>query len=193
MPKKKNYRPIMALVALAVAAMVAATFTFTNVTYWSINATKPPISVDQGSDATTPPSSDYIHVGNEYDPTTGKNITRISIVGFKGAATDFSSVLKLCNRYGSGPMQVRLVWVGLVGSTPYTSYIRAFYAKAPGGQKVGFEGSTTHSSAGPYTIAPGNCIDIGAHVAIDANLPDSAANGRTILGTYQIDIEISLS
>jgi hypothetical protein len=35
MAKRKNYRPLMALVAL-----VAATVTFTNVMYWLINATK---------------------------------------------------------------------------------------------------------------------------------------------------------
>jgi hypothetical protein len=35
MAKRKNYRLLMALVALA-----AATVTFTNVTYWLINATK---------------------------------------------------------------------------------------------------------------------------------------------------------
>ncbi len=187
MPNKKNYRPLMAIVALAAAAMVAATFTFTNVTYWVINATKPPVVIDPGSDAV---HDDYVDVDHYYDPATGRNITRISIVGFRGAPTTYTSVLKLCNRYGSGPIQARLVWVGPVGTWPHASYIRAFYAIGPGGQKVGFEGTTTHSAAGPYTINPGTCIDIGAHVAIDANLPDSLADGRTILATYQIDIEI---
>jgi hypothetical protein len=45
MPKSKNYKPLIVLVALAVAAMVASMFTFTNVTYWVINATKPPVTV----------------------------------------------------------------------------------------------------------------------------------------------------
>jgi len=38
-PKRKDYKPLTALVVLAVAALVAATVTFTNVTYWLINAT----------------------------------------------------------------------------------------------------------------------------------------------------------
>jgi hypothetical protein len=33
MAKRKNYKPLMALVALAAAALVAATVSFTDVTY----------------------------------------------------------------------------------------------------------------------------------------------------------------
>jgi len=39
--KRKNYKPLAALAVLAVAALVAATVTFTNVTYWLVKATKP--------------------------------------------------------------------------------------------------------------------------------------------------------
>jgi hypothetical protein len=190
MPKSKNYKPLIALAALAVAAMVASMFTFTNVTYWVINATKPPVTADLGSDATGG-GDEYINIDTEYDPTTGRNITRISIVAFRGVTTDFPSALKLCNRYGSGPMQARLIWQGRVGTTGHESYIRTFYVYGPGGQKVGFDDSTTYNTAGPFTINPGSCIDIGAYVLVDANLPDHLADGRTILARYQVDIEIS--
>jgi hypothetical protein len=193
MPKSKNYKPLIALAALAVAAMVASMFTFTNVTYWVINATRPPVSVDLGDDPRSPGTGDYIKVDTEYDPTTGRNITRISIVAFRGVPTEFASALKLCNRYGSGPMQARLIWQGRVGTTGHESYIRTFYVYGPGGQKVGFDGATTYNTAGPFTINVGSCIDLGAYVLVSTNLPDSLADGRTILARYQIDIEISTS
>jgi hypothetical protein len=192
MAKTKSYKPLTALVVLAVAALVASMFTFTNVTYWVINATRPPVSADLGSDATGG-GADYIKVQTEYDPTTGRNITRISIIGFKGVPTQYNSVLKLCNRYGSAVMNARLIWRGPVYSTGHESYIRAFYVFGSGGQKAGFEGTTTYSAAGPFPISPGGCIDIGAYVFIDANLPDSLADGRTIIGSYQVDIEIGIS
>ncbi len=187
MEKKENNRPLVALVALAAAALVAAVFTFTNVTYWVINATKPPIAVGPGDD-TTGSGRDYIVVDHYYDPTTGRNITRISIIGVAGYPTEFPSIMKLCNRHSSRTIEASLRWVGPVTTTGHEAYIKAFYVTGPGGQKVGFEGSTTYNTAGPFTINPGACIDIGAYVSIDANIPDNLADGRTVLGQYQVDI-----
>jgi len=161
MAKRKNYRPLMALVALAAAALVAATVTFTNVTYWLINATKPPAMKYLGDD-TAVADGMYVKVSYYYDSDRGINITRISIIGFTGDPTEYTSVIKVCNYYGSTPITANLVWVGQVGSTGYESYIRAFLVKGPDGQYVGFDGSTTYNTAGPYTINPGQCVDIGA-------------------------------
>jgi hypothetical protein len=192
MAKRKNYRPLMALVALAAAALVAAAVTFTNVTYWLINATKPPAMKYPGSD-TAVAGGQYVKVSYYYDSARGINITRISIIGFTGDPTNYTSVIKVCNYYGPTPITAYLVWRGPVTTTGYESYIRAFLVKGPDGQGVGFVGSATHDTAGPYTINPGGCIDIGAYVAIDPAIPLHLADGRTVLGQYQVDIRMSPS
>jgi len=190
MAKRKNYKPLMALVALAAAALVAATVTFTNVTYWLINATKPPAMKYAGAD-TAVAGGMYVKVSYYYDSNRGINITHISIIGFTGDPTNYTSVIKVCNYYGSTPITANLVWVGQVGSTGYEQYIKAFLVKGPDGQGVGFVGSTTYNTAGPYTINPGQCIDIGAYVAIDPAIPLNLADGKTVLGQYQVDIRMS--
>ena len=192
MAKRKNYKPLMALVALAAAALVAATVTFTNVTYWLINATKPPAMKYPGTD-TAVAGGKYVKVSYYYDSNRGINITRISIIGFTGDPTNYTSVIKVCNYYGPTPITADLVWVGPVTTTGYESYIKAFLVKGPDGRGVGFVGSTTYDRAGPYTINPGQCIDIGAYVAIDPAIPSSLADGRTVLGQYQVDIRMSPS
>ncbi len=190
MAKRKNYRPLMALVVLAAAALVAATVTFTNVTYWLINATKPPAMKYPGAD-TSVAGGQYVKVSYYYDSHRGINITRISIIGFTGDPTNYTSVIKVCNYYGTTPIQAQLVWRGPVTTTGREQYIRAFLVKGPDGQGVGFVGSTTYDTAGPYTISPGRCIHIGAYVAIDPAIPLHLADGKTVLGQYQVDIVMS--
>ncbi len=190
MAKRKNYRPLVVLVALAAAALVAATVTFTNVTYWLINATKPPAMKYPGAD-TAVASGQYVKVSYYYDRDRGINITRISIIGFTGDPTNYTSVIKVCNRYGPTPITAYLVWRGPVTTTGHERYIRAFLVKGPDGRGVGFVGSSTYDTAGPYTINPGQCIDIGAYVAIDPAIPSNLADGRTVLGQYQVDIVMS--
>jgi hypothetical protein len=190
MTKRKNYKPLMALVALAAAALVAAAVTFTNVTYWLINATKPPAMKYPG-DATAFAGGQYVKVSYYYD--SGINITRISIIGFTGDPTNYTSVIRVCNYYGTTPITATLAWVGQVGTTGHESYIRAFLVKGPDGRGVGFVGTTTYSTAGPYTIGTGQCIDIDAYVVIDPTIPDTLADGRTVLGQYQVNIVMSPS
>jgi hypothetical protein len=197
MAKKKNYKPLMALVALAAAALVAATMTFTNVTYWLINATKPPAMKYAGADTEIndryAPWGRYVIVGYYYDSGNGLNITRISIIGFTGDPVNYTSVIKVCNYYGGRPIKATLVWVGKVENTGNESYIKKFYVWGPNGQRVGFDGSTTYNTAGPYTIDTGECIDIGAYVAIDPAIPPNLADGKTMLGEYQVNIVMSPS
>lgn len=192
MAKRKNYKPLMALVALAAAALVAAAVTFTNVTYWLINATLPPAMKYPGDD-TAVAGGQYVKVSYYYDSGRGINITRISIIGFTGDPTNYTSVIKVCNRYGTTPITATLAWVGPVTTTSHENYIRAFLVKGPDGRGVGFVGTTTYSTAGPYTINPGQCIDIGAYVAIDPAIPLHLADGRTVLGQYQVNIVMSPS
>jgi len=197
--KRKNYKPLAALAVLAVAALVAATVTFTNVTYWLINATKPPAMKYPGDDVEVAGGM-YVKVSYYYDSDNGINITKISIIGFTGDPTNYTSVIKVCNYYGTTPITAQLVWRGPVTTTGRESYIKAFlvgkYNTARTnfeGGYVGFVGNTTSYTAGPYTINPGSCIDIGAHVRIDPNIPPYLADGRTVLGQYQVDIVMSPS
>ncbi len=192
MAKRKNYKPLIALAALAAAALVAAAITFTNVTYWLINATKPPAMKYLGAD-TAVAGGQYVKVSYYYDSDRGINITRISIIGFTGDPTNYTSVIKVCNYYGTTPITAQLAWVGPVTTTGYENYIRAFLVKGPDGRGVGFIGSTTYNTAGPYTIGTGGCIEIGAYVAIDPAIPLTLADGRTVLGQYQVDIRMSPS
>jgi len=195
MAKRKNYKPLMALVALAAAALVAATVTFTNVTYWLINATKPPAMKYPGFD-TAVAGGQYVKVSYYYD--SGINITRISIIGFTGDPTNYTSVIKVCNKYGNTPISATLVWVGQVSNTGYEQYIKAFlvgpFVRSPAViDGVGFVGSTTYNTAGPYTIDTGQCIDIGAYVVIDPAIPANLTDGKTVLGQYQVNIRMSPS
>jgi hypothetical protein len=144
-------------------------------------------------DDTAVAGGQYVKVSYYYDSDRGINITRISIIGFTGDPTNYTSVIKVCNRYGTTPITATLAWVGQVGSTGYENYIRAFLVKGPDGRGVGFVGTTTYRDAGPYTINPGQCIDIGAYVRIDPAIPLHLANGRTLLGRYQVDIVMSPS
>ena len=63
----------------------------------------------------------YVKVSYYYD--SGINITRISIIGFAGGPTNYTSVIKVCNYYGHTPITANFAWVGPVGSTGYESYI----------------------------------------------------------------------
>jgi len=192
MPEQENYRPLIALVVLGVVALVAATVTFTNVTYWTINATKPPAMKYLGAD-TAVAVGKYVKVSYYYDSNRGINVTHISIIGFTGDPTNYTSVIKVCNYYGTTPITAQLVWVGPVTLTlaGYERYIKIFLVTGPDGRGVGFDSAATYNTAGPYTINPGQCIDIGAYVAIDPAIPSDLANGRTVLGQYQVDIKMS--
>jgi len=196
--EEKNYRPLIALAALAVAALALATLTFTNVTYWLINAILPPAMKYAGTDATSSATSQYVKVSYYYDPDTGYNVTRISIIGFTGDPTEYTDVLRLCNKYYSGTLYAKLVAVGTVDSTGYESYVREFrvYFVNPTTTPnyVEFQGtSVTESATGWVAIPNGECATVGAYVLVDPTLPEGARDGQTVLATYQVNVVFSTS
>jgi len=203
MAKKKNYRPLIALAALAVAALALATMTFTNVTYWLINATLPPAMKYPGTDATSSATSQYVKVSYYYDPNTGYNITQISIVGFTGDPTNYTDVLKLCNYYYSGTLYAKLVAVGTVDSTGYESYIKDFrvYFVNPTTTPNYVRFVSTNAQAG-YTetgwvaIPNGQCATVGAYVLVDPQLYNeypTVVDGQHVIATYQVNVVFSTS
>ncbi len=191
--KRRNYKPLTALAIMAIAALVAAAVTFTNVTYWVVNATKPPAMKYPGAD-TTVAGGNYIKVSYYYDSQNALNITRISVIGFTGDPTNYTNALRLCNYYGYGPITAQLIYRGTVGSTGYESYVKAFYVYftnpyvQPG---AGFIDATTYSQSATVTINPGSCVTVGVYLKIDPNIPMNLANGRTILATYQVDVQFT--
>lgn len=201
MPARK-YIPLIAIAALAISALVAATLTFTNLTYWQINATLPPAMKYAGADTGITGRADgsgysqYVYVSYYY--ANGYNITRISIVGFTGDPTNYTNVLQICNRYYNGPLNVQLVAKGAVSNTGYESYIKDFrvyfYSPQPssGTNYVEFQGtSVVQSSTGIVQLAQGQCAQIGAYVLVDPNLPSTVRNGKTVIAEYEVDVVFS--
>ena len=194
MAKRRNYKPLTALIALAVAALVSAAVVFTNVTYWVVNATKPPAMKYPGAD-TSVAGGQYIKVSYYYDTTNNVNITRISVIGFTGDPTNYTSALRVCNYYGSTPVTAQLIYRGAVNA-PSGTYVKAFYVywtnpyTQPG---AGFIDSTTYTQSATVTISPGSCATVGVYLKIDPRIPMGLANGKTELATYQVDIQFTMS
>jgi len=222
MARKKNYRPLIALAALAVAALALATMTFTNVTYWLINATLPPAMKYAGSDTTIANRADgsgynnYVYVSYYYDPNSGYNVTRISIVGFTGDPTNYTDVLQLCNRYYSGTLYAKLVAKGYfsgqgTGYANQPQYIKDFrvyfykvvdssgniynnqtYGYSANGYYVKFVQDTVQvSPTSSVQIPPGGCAIVGAYVVVDPNLPAQYRDGKTVIAQYEVDVVFS--
>jgi len=210
MARKKNYKPLIALAALAVAALAMATLTFTNVTWWIINATLPPAMKYGGEDSWLWGRDDgsgyehYTFVNWYFDPDTGYNVTIISLVGFTGDPTNYTDIIRLCNKYYNGPLYVKLVAVGTVGNTGYESYVRDFrvyfyqdgygntYGYSASGYYIQFEGSSISvGSTDTVPIPKDTCAKVGAYVLVDPNLPPSARDGRTMIAQYQVNVVFS--
>jgi hypothetical protein len=196
--RRRSYKPLVALAALAVAALAAASLTLVNVTYWVVNATLPPAMKYAGSDVNIA-GGKYVKVSYYYDTNTGYNITRISVVGFTGDPANYTDVIRVCNSAGASA-SVYLRWVGRVGSTGYETYVKRFVVGPPDDNNinlgVGFVDGTTKQYAGPYTVGPGGCLTLGVHVLVDPKLRTEvpeAADGRTVIATYQVNVEVRYS
>jgi len=212
MAKKKNYRPLIVLAALAVAALALATMTFTNVTYWVINATKPPAMKYAGSDTTITSRADgsginkYVNVSYYYDADSGYNITKIYILGFTGDPVTYTDVIRLCNYYYDKSLYVKLIAHGPLnkGNEKYIADFRVYFSrladntiKTPddNGYYVRFvhDSVATGQTSATVTIAKGQCVYVGAYVVVNASLPLDLANGRTEIAGYQVNVVFSTS
>lgn len=205
MAKRRNYRPLIALVALAAAALVTATLTFTNITIWVINATLPPAMKYAGPDTTITGRADgsgydrYVYVTSYYDSNTGYNITRISIVGFTGDPTNYTRVMQVCNRYYKGNLYVRLVAVKALDGKALSA-IRDFrvYFSDPasvtgGGNYVQFVGDNVIVKYTGYTtLSQGSCATIGAYVVVDpATVSARYRDGKTVIARYEVHVQFA--
>jgi len=174
-------------------------------TYWVINATLPPAMKYLGDDTQIAGRADgsgydkYVYVSYYYDPNTGYNVTRISIVGFTGDPTNYTDVLKICNRFYNGILYAKLVAVGYVGGVA-PKYIRNF--------RIYFASPTTtpnyvrfvstaivhgYAETGWVAIPYGQCATVGAYVVIDPQAYDKYTDGKTVLATYQVNVVFKTS
>jgi len=213
MARKKNYKPLIALAALAVAALALATMTFTNVTYWLINATLPPAMKYPGTDTQIANRADgsgynnYVYVTYYYDSSNGYNVTRISIVGFTGDPTNYTDVLKLCNKYYSGTLYAKLVAKGYFsgqGTANKSEYIKDFrvyfyqdgnnntYGYSASGYYVQFKQDAVQvDKTNSVPIPQNSCAVVGAYVVVDPNLPAQYRDGKTVIAQYEVDVVFS--
>jgi len=191
---------LLGFAAIALAAISLAALQFTNVTYWSVNATLPPAMKYAGADTGITDRSDgstnyknYIYVTYYYDPNTGLNITRISIVGFTGDVTNYTNALQVCNRYYNGPLTVSIKYN--TARSQDSQYVRQFvvYSYNNTQRWVGFidrNAPTTSATLG--SISQGQCIILGVYVLVDPSAYSAGrADGKTVLATYEVDIMFS--
>ena len=199
---------LLGFAAIALAAISLAALQFTNVTYWSVNATLPPAmkyagadtSITGRSDGSTNYNNNYIYVTYSYD-SSGLNKTMISIVGFTGDVTNYTNALQVCNRYYNGPLTVYITYKGPVGGSA-TSDVSQFVVYNPNnpGQWVGFN-YNSQTISGPISfgqILYDQCMQLGVSVlvkpsAYSTNSANNLANGNTQLAIYEVDITFSTS
>jgi len=196
---------LLGFAAIALAAISLAALQFTNVTYWSVNATLPPAMKYAGADTGITGRSDgstnynnYIYV--TYYSSNGYNKTEISIVGFTGDVTNYTDALRICNYHYNGPLTVSIKY-NVARSQP-SGYVRQFvvYSYNNTQQWVGFTTNpdTPTISATLGTISQGQCIILGVYVLVDpsaysTNSASNHADGKTVLATYEVDITFSTS
>jgi len=190
---------LLGFAAIALAAISLAALQFTNVTYWSVNATLPPAMKYAGADTSITGRNDgstnyssYIYVS--YYSSNGYNITKISIVGFTGDVTNYTNALQVCNRYYNGPLKVYIIYKGPVSGSQYPQYVRQFVVYNPNNaqQWVGFNPTTQTGPVMLGQILQGQCIPLGVSVLVDPSAYSAGvANGKTVLATYEVDIMFS--
>ncbi|QOJ78612.1 hypothetical protein IG193_07595 [Infirmifilum lucidum] len=169
------------LVALAIVAFAAAV-TITNITEWTVKAQGAPVVKVAGSDA----DGTYVAVGT-YTGTDGTNRTTITVVGFKGDITRYTSVLKICNKNYSKPVSVSLVYKTLLsGNWNYVKYIKILYPGSSPPSTLTIDSTTSPGTSITLgTVDPGSCTsDIGVEVLVT---PDAPTNTNLI--TIEVDVE----
>ncbi|UNQ73973.1 hypothetical protein [Infirmifilum sp. NZ] len=172
------------LLALAIVAFATATVTLVNITEWTVMAQGSPVVKVAGSDVGNKPGS-YVNVTSS-TASDGTNRTRISVVGFKGDPTTYTSVLKICNKNYTKSVSVTLKYNGTIsGDWTYIEYIDLLYPGSSPSQTLHITSTTPRGTSIPLgTIDPGHCSDdIGVKVLVT---PDAPTNQELI--TFEVDV-----
>ncbi len=186
---KKVGRRVALLAVLLGAVALFAAVSVINVTYWYVNTTSPPVIKYVGDD-TRVMNGTFIKADWYYDPTTGINVTRISVTGVPGDIVNITNALRVCNNYNV-PVKIRISDVSLLQDYyPGVDYIRYMAVKIvdpPGAadNKVVIQDEVAVDTTTDYvTLQPGQCAILGVDLVIDANAPYDKT-----LATFQINIE----
>jgi len=172
------------LLALAIVAFATAAVTLVNITEWTVMAQGSPVVKVAGSDVGNKPGS-YVNV-TSYIARDGTNRTAISVIGFKGDPTNYTSVLKICNKNFTGPVTVKLVYKGLLSPQQWPSdvtYVKLFNS-TNNNILLNLPTNPPGTEVTIGRIGPGRCSsDIGVSVLVSANAPT-----KTELVTFEVDV-----
>jgi len=175
------------LLALAIVAFATATATLVNITEWKVSAQDSPVVKVASSDATT--YTELVTVGKY--TYGGTNRTTITVVGFKGDPTTYTSVLKICNK-GDRSVSVTLRYKKVLdGNWDHVEYIQLLYPGTSSSPQTLYIDSSTPEGASISlgTIESGLCSDdIGVEVLVTPNAPTNQ-----VLITIEVDVESQLS
>ena len=178
--KTRRIAPATLLMLLAVASFAAATVTVTNITRWTIKAEYPPIVKYAGDDAAT----GWVIVSK--DESGNVNRTTITLYGFKGDPTYYSSVLKICLNTtvaGNKAFNIGLVWNGTVsGNWTYVDYVKLWINKTIGPMVIKSDGASP-TTIGYLTLSGSQCAVVSAEVLVKPNAPTDQE-----LVTFEINV-----
>jgi len=160
------------LILLAIASFATAAITITNVTQWEIIAKEAPIKKVKGDDIDT---LQHYDVDIKLDTNNNYNKTVITLVGFIGDPTNYTSVLKICNYDTQKAYEVRLVYQGLVNgySWGHVAYVILHFGEeqvqldsgaTPGVTATGYVTIGKATMSGNEVVP--SCEDVGADILV---------------------------
>ncbi|MEM0024254.1 MAG: hypothetical protein QXF90_06255 [Thermofilaceae archaeon] len=162
------------LILLAIASFATAAITITNITEWSIQAKPAPIKKEKGSDMIT---SNYINTGvttETKDDFTNRTI--ITLTGFKGDPTNYTEVIRICNR-DSRSYKVQLVYKGLLNGGTWPDKVKYVKLSLGGEPSGGYQIDQntqidTPIPSDPISIDPEQCLSVSAEILIHPDADD---------------------
>ncbi|MCC5998600.1 MAG: hypothetical protein LM573_05940 [Thermofilum sp.] len=165
------------LILLATLSFATATVTLTNITEWHVqSAGTPPIVKVAGRDV----DNNLLKV--ELKTVDGTNRTVITIKGYTGDPTNYSEVIKICNKDTSNSYSVKLVYKGVLNGGQWSQYVRYITLGLGSATPVQITSSTAiGTTIGPVTIGPATqqgptCVSVPAEVLIDPSTPPDLYN-----------------
>jgi len=177
------------LLALAIVAFATATVTLVNKTEWIVTAQPPPVVKVAGNDVAT--GLVTVVSNGTLSTSDGVNWTTITVVGFKGDPTTYTSVLRICNK-GGRQVSVTLNYKKLLsGDWTYVKYIKLLYpsgSQAITIQRGSVSGTISFNLPGRSEAAPSCSGDIGVEVLVTPDAPTDTA-----LIAIQVDVESQLA
>jgi hypothetical protein len=163
------------LILLATLSFAAATVTLTNITEWHVqSAGTPPVVKVAGRDV----DNNLLKV--ELKTVDGTNRTVITIKGYTGDPTNYSEVIKICNK-ASKTYSVKLVSIGVIGGDwTYVKYLKLWLGSTG---PLTIDSSHLTGEIGPVDVEAGSCVPVPAEVLVTPGAP----TGSDLI-TIEVDV-----